>query len=249
MGLAAWDVRLGAWAKASADLVLTTLFEPPCAACRATLARPLDGAVCEVCWSSLGGAAAMEFRFDASHAIGWAVAVDDYDGRMKDVIHALKYDRRRTISPRLGVLMRDRGAALLRDADCVVPVPLHPRREYARGFNQAHDLAIHLGPPVVPLLKRVVFTKPQIDLPRDERKANVKDAFAWCPAHGSCPSTLLGPALTSSKGRIAVPGVVVVVDDVATTGATLENCAAVLKRSGVKEVRALTAARVVNARR
>ena len=175
----------------------------------------------------------MEFRFDASHAIGWAIAVDDYDGRMKDVIHALKYDRRRTISPRLGALMRERGAALLGDADCVVPVPLHPRRQYARGFNQAHDLAIHLGPPVVPLLKRVVFTKPQIDLPRDQRLANVNDAFAWCPAPGGIP----------------VPGVVVLVDDVATTGATLESCAAVLKRSGVKEVRALTAARVVNARR
>ena len=176
----------------------------------------------------------MEFRFDASHAISWAVAVDDYDGRMKDVIHALKYDRRRTISPRLGALMRERGAALLRDADCVVPVPLHPRREYARGFNQAHELAIHLGPPVVSQLKRVVFTKPQIDLPREQRLANVHDAFAWCPAPGS---------------RIPVPGVVVLVDDVATTGATLESCAAILKRSGVKEVRALTAARVVNARR
>ena len=168
---------------------------------------------------------------------------------MKDVIHALKYDRRRTISPRLGALMRDRGAALLHDADCVVPVPLHPRREYTRGFNQAHDLAIHLGPPVVPLLRRVVFTKPQIDLPREQRLANVHDAFAWCPAPGSRPSTSLGPALSISRGRIPIPGVVVLVDDVATTGATLDSCAAVLKRSGVKEVRALTAARVVNVRR
>lgn len=230
-GLAAWEVRLGAWAKASANLVLTSLFEPPCAACRATLARPLDGAVCDVCWSSLGSAAAMEFRFDASHAIGWAIAVDDYDGRMKDVIHALKYDRRRTISPRLGALMRDRGAALLGDADCVVPVPLHPRREYARGFNQAHDLAIHLGLPVVSLLKRVIHTRSQIDLPRAERKANVTAAFAI--------DQPLGPSIN----------IVVLVDDVSTTGATLESCARVLKAAGVKEVRALTAARVVNARR
>ena len=171
----------------------------------------------------------MEFRFDAPHAIGWAVAVDDYDGRMKDVIHALKYDRRRTISPRLGALMRDRGTALLRDADCVVPVPLHPRREFARGFNQAHDLAIHLGPPVVPLLKRVASTRSQIDLPRDERQENVRKAFAI----DKPPSV----------------NIVVLVDDVSTTGATLESCARVLKAAGVREVRALTAARVVNARR
>jgi ComF family protein len=172
----------------------------------------------------------MEFRFDASHAISWAVAVDDYDGRMKDVIHALKYDRRRTTSPRLGALMRERGAALLRDADCVVPVPLHPRREYARGFNQAHDLAIHLGRPVVPLLKRVVSTRSQIDLPKHERHENVREAFAIDD---------------STSG----PSIVVLVDDVCTTGATLESCARVLKAAGIKEVRALTAARVVNARR
>lgn len=153
---------------------------------------------------------------------------------MKDIIHALKYDRRRSISPRLGGLMRASGAALLRDADAVVPVPLHPRREYARGFNQARDLALHLGLPVVLLLKRVVFTQSQIDLPKHQRQANVRDAFAWCPDPGS---------------RITVPGVVVLVDDVATTGATLESCARVLKRSGVSEVRALTAARVVTARR
>jgi ComF family protein len=156
-------------------------------------------------------------------------AVDAYEGRMKDIIHALKYDRRRSISPRLGGLMRERGAELLRDADCVVAVPLHPWREYSRGFNQAHDLAIHLGPPVIPLLARVKQTRSQIDLPKHERQENVRDAFA----------------IEEPKGL----SIVVLVDDVSTTGATLESCARVLTAAGVKEVRALTAARVVNARR
>ena len=177
----------------------------------------------------------LDQRFDASRAISWQTAVDAYEDRMKDIIHALKYDRRRSISPRLGALMRDAGAEMLRSADCVVPVPLHPWRQFRRGFNQAHELAIHLGPPVIPLLKRVVHTQSQIELPRDRRAANVKDAFALAvPAPGS---------------RFPVPGVVVLIDDVATTGATLENCAGVLRRSGVIEVRALTAARVVNAPR
>jgi predicted amidophosphoribosyltransferase len=145
--------------------------------------------------------------------------------------------------------MRESGAELLRDADCVVPVPLHPRREYSRGFNQAHDLAIHLGPPVVPLLKRVVFTRSQIDLPKHERHRNVRDAFAFQPA---CPERGAGfpaPSRRAPGSRLPAPGLVVLVDDVATTGATLEQCAIVLKRSGVREVRALTAARVVTARR
>lgn len=151
---------------------------------------------------------------------------------MKDIIHALKYERRRTISPRLGALMRDRGADLLSDASVVVPVPLHPRREYQRGFNQAEDLARELGVPVMPLLKRVVFTQSQIELPKDQRQENVKDAFGFRPSASA-----------------SIPQIVVLVDDVSTTGATLESCARVLKSAGVKEVRALTAARVVTGRR
>ena len=87
------------------------------------------------------------------------------------------------------------------------------------------------GLPVAPLLKRVVFTQSQIELPKDQRQENVKDAFAFV--------------------RFPVPGsrfpVVVLVDDVSTTGATLEPARGVEER-GVKEVRALTAARVVNER-
>ena len=151
---------------------------------------------------------------------------------MKEIIHALKYERRRSISPRLGAVMRDHGTALLRDADAVVPVPLHPRREYQRGFNQAEDLAAHLGPPVVRMLKRVRHTHSQIELPKEERQANVRHAFA----------------LADRDSSIALPTIVVLVDDVSTTGSTLEACAAVLKAAGVKEVRALTAARVVSGR-
>ena len=177
-------------------------------------------------------AQAIDEHFDRSHAISWMTAVDAYEGRMKDIIHALKYDRRRSISPRLSALMRERGAALLEDADCVIPVPLHRRREYHRGFNQAHDLARHLGPPVLSVLARVKHTRSQIDLPKHERHINVADAFSLQP---------------SAVGQL--PTVVVLIDDVSTTGATLESCARVLRAAGVQEVRALTAARVVNARR
>lgn len=151
---------------------------------------------------------------------------------MKEIVHALKYERRRSISPRLGALMRECGAPLLRDAATVIPVPLHPRREYERGFNQAEDLAMHLGLPVMKLLTRVRHTQSQIELPKHQRQQNVKDAF------GLQQSAIGG-----------IPPIVVLVDDVSTTGSTLEACGRVLKDAGVKEVRAITAARVVNARR
>jgi ComF family protein len=166
--------------------------------------------------------------------VDWACALDRYEGRLKDIIHSLKYEHRRSIAPPLGRLMRERGAELLRDANVVVPVPLHPRREYQRGFNQANDLAQQLGVPVMPLLKRVVFTQSQIELPRHQRQENVKSAFAF---------------RSDPRSPILDPCIVVLVDDVSTTGATLEACAKVLKANGVKEVRALTAARVVNDRR
>jgi predicted amidophosphoribosyltransferase len=118
----------------------------------------------------------------------------------------------------------------VRDADVVVLVP-HPRRASAR-FNQAEDLAQHLGVPVIPLLKRVVFT-PKSSCRKEERHRNVKDAFAFADPRSLIPD----------------PSIVVLVDDVSTTGATLDACARVLKSAGVKEVRALTAARVVNERR
>jgi ComF family protein len=114
----------------------------------------------------------------------------------------------------------------------VIPVPLHRSRRRHRGFNQAADLARHLGVPVSLALRRVRATATQTSLPAGQRHRNMRDAFAV---------TRHAAPLTGA--------VVVVIDDVSTTGATLEACARVLKDAGVKEVRALTAARVVTALR
>jgi len=220
--------------RALANSLLSSLFEPTCAACSQVLLHPLSGAVCERCWASIRCGTSLNEHPRGRHAVDWACAVDLYEGRLRDIIHALKYERRRSIAKPLGGLMRESGTAMLATADLAVPVPLHPRRERARGFNQADDLARQLGLPVAPLLRRVRYTASQIELPADARHQNVRDAFSFAriPGPGS-----------------PIPTVVVLVDDVSTTGATLDACARVLKAAGVKEVRALTAARVVTGRR
>jgi len=188
--------------------------------------------VCAGCWSLLRITPHLEQR-SRGQLVDWWCAVGDYDGRLKEIIHALKYQRRQSIALPLGRLMRECAAPLLERADAVVPVPLHPRREYQRGFNQAEDLGRHLGVPLLPLLKRTRYTQSQIELPKHQRQQNVKKAFA----------------LAVPGSRLPAPGIVVLVDDVATTGATIDACARVLKAAGVKEVRAVTAARVVSERR
>jgi ComF family protein len=125
-------------------------------------------------------------------------------------------------------MMRARGADVLDGASCVVPVPLHPSRRRERGFNQARDLARHLGLPVVEALARIRRTPPQTELSAAERRKNLDGAFA-----------------TTRHARRLAGAIVILVDDVSTTGATLDACASALRDAGVNEVRALTAARVV----
>jgi ComF family protein len=151
---------------------------------------------------------------------------------LRSIVHALKYEGRRSLARPLALLMRDRGAVVLDGAAAVVPVPLHPSRRRHRGFNQADDLARHLGLPVVDALRRLRATAPQAELPAARRHANVRDAFA-----------------ARRRAASLRTSVVVLIDDVSTTGATLNACAHALKEAGVREVRALTAARVVSAPR
>jgi predicted amidophosphoribosyltransferase len=167
-----------------------------------------------------------------------------YEGALRDIIHAFKYEGRRSLAPPLGQLMREAGAALLKDADCVVPVPLHPWRRMRRGFNQAVDLARTLDRPVVHALWRLHSTPPQMGLPARARRTNVRDAFILSPwfVRGAA---LSGPTTLGERSRHGPPldnRVVVLIDDVKTTGATLNACANVLRGAGVREVRALTVA-------
>ena len=143
-------------------------------------------------------------------------------------MHALKYDGRRSVARPLAALLAERGADVLAGSAIVVPVPLHRSRQRARGFNQAFEIARHLGRPVVHALQRTRATPSQTDLPAGERHANVHDAFAL-----------------ARRARVR-GAVIVLVDDVSTTGATLDACARVLYQAGASDVRALTAARVVS---
>jgi ComF family protein len=160
-----------------------------------------------------------------------AAAAGRYDGALRTAIHGLKYDQRRSLARPLARLMTACGAGVLSGADAVVPVPLHPSRRRQRGFNQAADLARRLGLPMIHALRRVRATAPQADLSADARLANVAAAY--------------DVARSPERWRDAT---LVLVDDVATTGATLDACAEVLLLAGAKEVRALTAARAVKSR-
>ena len=167
-------------------------------------------------------------------AVDRAQAVGLYDGALRSIIHALKYEGRRSLAAALAERIRQRCALALEGADLTVPVPLHGSRRRARGFNQALDLARGIGLPVARALRRVRATASQIDLPAAERHRNVRHAFA--------------PARRPWARRAVSGRIVVLVDDVSTTGATLDECAHVLKAMGADEVRAVTAARAVMSR-
>lgn len=210
------------------DAVLAVALGASCAACGDLLEHPTRGPVCDVCWRSVAALASPEFVI--AGVIDRAQAIGLYDGALRSIIHSLKYDGRRSLATPLAALMRDRCGSMLDGADVVVPVPLHPSRRRERGFNQALDLARGLGLPVSCALRRVRATTSQITLPADERHRNIRGAFARSRAPW--------------RSRSINARVVVLVDDVSTTGATLEECARVLRQMGARDVRAVTAARV-----
>jgi ComF family protein len=153
------------------------------------------------------------------------MAAGRYEGALRDLIHAFKYEGRRSLADVLASVMREAGREVLEDCDCVVPVPLHPWRRMRRGFNQARDLTERLDRPVVDALWRVRATASQMTLAAEARQRNVSGAF------------MLAPWSPSVDERM-----VLLVDDVRTTGATLDQCAKVLLRANARDVRALTVA-------
>ena len=147
---------------------------------------------------------------------------------IRQAIHAFKYEGVADLAGPLADWLAATWRLHRLVADLIVPVPLHPKREAERGYNQsallARELSQRVGVPVAPAgLVRTVRTRPQVGLSRDERRANIAGAFR-CAGQ-----------ITDLR--------IVLVDDVCTTGATLEACAAELKAAGAVQVHGLTVAR------
>jgi ComF family protein len=238
----------------AANVVVRVLLAPGCASCDEILTRPLAGPVCETCWAGVtplapprcvqcgdslrdwrtGGPLCARCRRSPAR-VALARSAGRYDGSLRQIVHAFKYGGRRVLAAPLGELLRAAGSDLLSGADAVIPVPLHPVRALQRGFNQSDDLAREMGLPVWRVLRRIRHGPPQASLPAARRNANVRAAFAltW---RSRCALHLLPRFDLRNR-------VVVLIDDVMTTGATMEACARPLVSAGVRSVRALTVAR------
>jgi ComF family protein len=186
---------------------------PPERCARCALPLP-SGATCGACLASAP-------RYDR------VVAAHPYAFPVDALVHSYKYAGDLTLAPLLG---RALAAHLTADVDAIVPMPLSASRLKARGFNQAQELARHLGDALrVKVLteacRKVAETPPQAALPFSERARNVRGAFV-------CDADL-------RQMRIAV------VDDVMTTGATVNELARNLKRAGATHVSVWVVARTL----
>lgn len=163
-----------------------------------------------------------------------ARAIGLYEGVLQEVVHRFKYNGKTLLAGPLGCLMLNHNLDSMdfKSYDFLVPVPLHRKRLRERGFNQALSLARYVGKrcgvPVDYLsLKRVRWEEPQINLNKNERARNVKDAFSL-----------------SNKNRLQHRNILLI-DDVYTSGATVNECAKVLTKGGTAKVDVLTVCRAV----
>ena len=221
--------------------VLDIFFPPRCVGCREVGTLFCDECrsqivlveppFCHRCGGSLEGATSRlcpRCR-TTPHRIERIRSVAYSEGVLREAIHAFKYQGITALAGPLADLMADHWAGDPRSVDVVIPVPLHKSRLRARGFNQAACLARELSRRVgltvdEGVLVRHRATAAQVELNADQRKENVREAFR-CVNRGAADKHLL------------------LIDDVCTTGSTLEACAAALLDGGARSVQALTLAR------
>lgn len=221
-----------------------------CAACQAQVQSPLDP-LCACCGLPLHGVAAATLGAAPTSALvrcpdcvsgrgpvalaGLRMAAF-HEGSVRKAIHALKYNGQRRAARPLGDVLVAAYERYRRDgmaADLIIPLPLHIERERARGYNQATLLARRLAmrlrlPMRADLLIRQRATPPQVGLRWGERRANVAGAFALAGPHAT--------ALLAGKR-------ILLVDDVVTTGSTLDAAAEALLAAGPASIWGLAVAR------
>jgi ComF family protein len=212
------------------SLLLDFVYPPFCLVCDGRLPRGED-LVCDGCW----GRATEEGPGRTRHLADGVVAYSAFHPTPTafSILHEGKYSGRRTLVERLAALLaaRARRWPAVVATGAFVPVPLHPVRARARGYNQsailAAALAAAMGAAVADdLIVRSRDTRPQARLADDARATNVRGAFRLAGPRGRA----------RSQPRPRVPERVAIVDDVVTSGATALECAALLREAGAREV-------------
>lgn len=202
---------------------LELISEPYCPVCGVPYATEIPSP--HLCGDCLAGV----HYFDRARSTG------SYRGSLREVLHRFKYGGRTSLARPLAQMLiaPGRHLAQLHTIERIIPVPLHPKRLRQRGFNQASLLARRVGAALkisvdYVSLQRSRWTEPQTGLTRRQRAANVRGAF-----------DLKAPEKVRGKG-------ILLVDDVLTTGETVNQCVRVLKKDGeAREVVVLTVARTV----
>ncbi len=196
-----------------------------CRACREAVASIHYD--CAVCGRAADGAGLCFSCQRELHVFRQVRYAGLFEGALKDAVHRFKYAGEYRLAPALGAMMAFVAIKEGMVGDVVVPVPLHPARERARGYNQAALLAgevsRHIGRPVYRGLTRTRATSPQANLPAGRRAANVAGAFVY-----------RGDSLAGSR--------VLLIDDVLTTGSTADACAQALLAAGASWVDVLVVA-------
>jgi ComF family protein len=206
-----------------------------CSACLAT-ARWIEPPFCQQCASPFAGAVTESFVCgycqDLQFSFQRTVCACRAEGIVRDCIHRFKYQREMYFGPHLIDWLMEPARRWIdwQQVDAIVPVPLHPRKKREREFNQAEYLASAMSrafrvPVMAGNLRRVRDTPTQTALDAEERSANLRNAFR-----------LRSPARIAGKR-------IVLVDDVFTTGATMDSCAKVLTAAGGGHIIALAVAR------
>jgi len=209
--------------------ILNFLFPPHCPICGAYVEKRGDW--CEPCLKKTMEVHRLPLDPAMSRVIAGAWALGYYRGGLRDLLRDLKYRKRMQALPCLKTFQHAAEPALsmfLEQKPLAVPVPLHADREKQRGFNQAElifrEWLEEHGIPMERLLVRCRETKPQYGLGAKERRENLKGAFAVKP-------------------DVSVEGIdILLVDDIFTTGATLYECAKILRENGAGKIYAMAMA-------
>ena len=222
--------------------ILDTVFPVHCAGCQkigqvlcpACIAQiqPLPSPICDFCGTPLSTYGVCKNCQYHRPKLSGQRAVGLYQEPLRSCIHQLKYDGNVRLAVPLGLMLAQAFRHYSMQADMLIPVPLHKDRYQQRGYNHALLLAevcsAHIGVPMKDnILVRHRATVAQVDLHPRERYQNVAGAFACSPY-----------AINVLHGRK-----ILIIDDVSTTGATLEACATPLFKAGAEEVWGLVLAR------